>query len=260
MPRTLVAANGVELYAGKNHCQHFSKKIFSSPFFPVFPNIFPIFLPPPLPRTKIFSPRRTLFPPLSPPPLPPKSNSSLVENIEIFEKIDNIDHPCTLPPPPVRPAPFPPLSRPRPAPLPQIFPAFPRKSSPSRNHRNHRKIPRKNPNSTSPPRPPDRWPSASHLPLDPPLFANSVRPPPRLPRPFFSKFAVKHHLTPSSGRGDVATRQQGRVRAITASSITSPRPGSAISRRSLLGGCGFQSRFAPSGRGWRSAGGKTCPS
>ncbi len=116
MPRTLVAANGVELYAGKTPCQHFSKNFFHPHFFPFSRTFSPFSSPLPSPGTKIFSPRRPLFRP-SPPPLPPKSNSSLVENIENFKKIDNIDHPCTLPPPTVRSAPLPP-----------IFPAFSRKS------------------------------------------------------------------------------------------------------------------------------------
>ncbi len=177
MPRTLVAANGVELYAGKTRCQPFSKKIFLPPVFPRFPKHFPHFHPPsPPPAQKFFHPPPPFFPPSAP------------------------------------------LSRPRPTHSPRNFPHFLENLAPLAPLENL-EIPRKNPDSTSPPCPPDRWPSASHLPLYPPPFAPPFAPPSRLPRPFFSKFTVKHQHRPPSGRGDVAARRQGGVRATTPFSI-----------------------------------------
>ena len=69
------------------------QKNFSYPIFSIFPNIFHHFPSAPLPRPQTFF---TLPPPLpSPFPslLPPKRNSSLANNIDFFDKIDNFEHP-----------------------------------------------------------------------------------------------------------------------------------------------------------------------
>ena len=59
------------------------QKNFFTPFFSVFPNNFPIFLPPPLPRTKNFFAPAPPFPPLSPLPFRPRA-------IPVLSKISKI--------------------------------------------------------------------------------------------------------------------------------------------------------------------------
>ncbi len=137
----------------------FQKKFFA-PLFSRFPEHFPHFHPPsPPPAQKFFSPRRTLFPPSMPERGLPSSRKTckgaipVLSIISIFSTFSiKSSPPCAHFWPPVRSAPLPPLSRPRSAPLPQKFPHFLGNLAPLETLETL-EIPRKNPDSTSPPSP-----------------------------------------------------------------------------------------------------------